>query len=62
MIPSNVDLGRSTLQSFISILILRLEINFLAHLVIRNDFILRIGEMCGGSSKIVAASKVILSL
>lgn len=64
MIPPNVDLGSGTLQPFISIVVLRLvmKINFLAHLVIRNDFVLAVRKMSRGTSEIVAARKVVLSL
>ena len=62
MSPPNVDLGGGALQPFILVLRLVMEINFLAHLVIRHDFILAVREMRGSSSEIVAAGKVVLSL
>ena len=62
MSPPNVDLGGGALQPFILVLRLGMEINFLAHLVIRHDFIVAVREMRGSSSEIVAAGKVVLSL
>lgn len=62
MVPPEVDLGGGTLQPFILVLRLVMEIDFLAHLVIRKYFIVAVREMRGGSPEIVAACKVILSL